>query len=304
MRTSYGIVVVAAVSLLFGCDTTSPTDFESEIVIEAYLEAGKLLPEIRVSRTIPLDAAYDAEAAGVSDAHVTLRLLDASGRVEESYAYRASGISPGVYLPVIDGLVIHGVRPLRSYELHVEAPGVQGLISSRTLVPDTFSVRNHAADSIVYQASEPYTFRVSPTTYPGRQSVFLFTTVARDAEESTLTPFAAGLIRSSELEIEDLRERASPTLNEENFERLEDGDLLIRFPWLAVYFYGRNDVSVSALDDNLFDFIRSQSVQQGGSTLPPGEIPNVLEHVDGARGIFGSYARATTSVYVLRSPNE
>ena len=54
----------------------------------------------------------------------------------------------------------------------------------------------------------------------------------------------------------------------------------------------------SAVDDNLFDFIRSQSVQQGGSTLAPGEIPNVLDHIEGGTGIFGSLARVSHETFV------
>lgn len=300
MRSFCLLVAFTAALAAAGCDATDPVDFEPEIVLEAYLEAAEDLPEVRVSRTISLDATYDADVAGVEDAHVVLRLLDSSGEVEEAYEYRGRVRSSGVYFPLFEPGTAREVRPLRTYEILVDVPGHPQVISSRTLVPDTFSVRSQAADSVVYQASEQFTFLVSRTTYPGRQNVFLFTTFALDGRSDQLTPFARGLIRNSELEIDDLRERASPTLNEENFEQTEGDFLLIRFPWLGVYFYGRNTISVSTLDDNLFDFIRSQTVQQGGSTLPPGEIPNVLEHIDGGRGVFGSFARAQISVYVLQ----
>lgn len=74
----------------------------------------------------------------------------------------------------------------------------------------------------------------------------------------------------------------------------------VEFPWLGILFFGLNEIRVQAVDENLYDFIRSQIVQQGGSTLPPGETPNVLEHVDGARGVFGSYASVSTAVFVKR----
>jgi hypothetical protein len=54
------------------------------------------------------------------------------------------------------------------------------------------------------------------------------------------------------------------------------------------------------VDDNIFDFVRSHTVQQGGSTLSPGEIPNVLDRVEGGTGIFGSSAQITYETFVKR----
>jgi hypothetical protein len=116
-----------------------------------------------------------------------------------------------------------------------------------------------------------------------------------------LTPFARALFDTGDVTLQDLRQRASPILNEENFEHLPNGELRVEFPWLAVYFFGYNEIRVQAVDENLHDFLRSQMVQQGGSTLPPGEIPNVLEHVEGGRGVFGSYASAAAVVHVNRN---
>ena len=56
----------------------------------------------------------------------------------------------------------------------------------------------------------------------------------------------------------------------------------------------------NAIDDNLYDFVRSQIIQQGGSTFAPGEIPNILERVNGAHGVFGSYARVSFDLFVKR----
>lgn len=287
-----------------GCDATDPTDFESEVVVEGYMEAGRRLPDLRLSRTVPLDATYDAEKTGVRGAAVKVRLLDAAGGVEEEYDYRNSDANVGMYFPATGWNDTPIVQPLRSYELYVEAPGVPGPITSRTLVPDTFFVADISADSVEYLSNRQLTFELSPTVYPGRQNVYLITTVAVDARENTLTPFAEGLLAGSELTFDDIRERTAPLLNESNFERTDDGFVRIRFPWIGIYFYGRNEILVSAIDENLHDFVRSQSVQQGGSTLPPGEIPNVLEHVEGGRGIFGSYARQKLTFFVSRPSNE
>ena len=297
----FALVVACVGIMLAGCDSTSLDEFEPEYVVEGYLRAGDRLPVIRVSRTIELDASYDPSGTGIADALVSVSLLNEAGEIDELTEYRSSEDNPGYYIPDPGTGETPMVQPLRTYELLVDVPDASELITATTFVPDTFSISRSGPDSVEYQASEQFSFLVSPTTYPGRQNVFLFTTLARDAGPDTVTPFGESLLEDSELTIEDLREQASPLLNEENFERTDNDFLLIRFPWLGVYFYGRNRVSVSALDDNLHDFIRSQSVQQGGSTLPPGEIPNVLERVDGGRGVFGSYSRANISIYVLES---
>jgi len=294
----FAILVLAAIASA-GCDAAGPIEFEPEVVVEGYLRAGGRLPSIRVSRTIELDATYTPHGTAITDAMVSIHLLNESGEREESVEYRSSDASPGSYVPVFSSGEPTFALPLRTYELQVDVPDGPEPIRATTLVPDTFSVVRTGADSVVYQASKQFSFLVSSTTYPGRQNVFVFTTLALDGRPGQLTPFAESLIEG-ELSVDDLRERASPILNEDNFEHVQNDFLRIRFPWLAIYFYGRNQISVSALDDNLYDFIRSQMVQQGGSTLPPGEIPNILERVEGGRGVFGSYARASTFFYVLR----
>lgn len=299
-----GWVVLVLMWFSYGCDATDPLDFEPEVVVEAYLAAGRRLPDLRLSRTIPIDATYDRESTGVNGAVVQVRLLDDSGEIEQVYEYRGSEASAGLYFPMTGWNDTPDVQPLRTYELHAEVPGEPGPITSRTLVPDTFFVSEISADTVAYLSSQQLTFELSPTEYPGRQNVYLVTTVAQDGHEAYLTPFAEALLEDSDLTISDLRERTAPLLNEANFERTDDGFVVVRFPWIGVYFYGRNEIQINAIDKNLHDFIRSQSVQQGGSTLPPGEIPNVLENVNGGRGVFGSYARATVRVFVSRSSKQ
>jgi len=145
---------------------------------------------------------------------------------------------------------------------------------------------------------------VTRSRVPGRdQTYFIFVTEALDAREEQLTPFAKALFedQDGEITIEELRINGAPILNEGNYDANADGTLTIKVPWLAIIFYGPNRLIANAIDDNLYDFIRSQSVQQGGSTFAPGEIPNVLERIEGARGVFGSYARIQQELFVRRA---
>jgi len=65
--TVFGVV-------LTGCDTTSPSDHEAEVVVEAYLVGGESLPPVWVSVTEDVDTAYDgADLAGANLRGATLQ---------------------------------------------------------------------------------------------------------------------------------------------------------------------------------------------------------------------------------------
>ncbi len=296
-------IIAAAIVLAVGCDTLEAPSLEKEVVVEAYLVAGEPLSQVRLAHTVPIDEGFDADSLGIADADVRIELLTKGGDVEAVYPYAALPQRPGVFVP--DASVDNGsrpiARPLRSYRLVVHAAESDGPITSVTTVPDTFKVAKVNRDTVVYRSPERLTIYLSRPTYPGRQNVFILTTIALEPSAAELTPFAAAVFADGSATLATLTESVSPLLNEENFDRIGDGSLRVEYPWLGVNVYGRNRIVLQALDDNLYDFIRSQSVQQGGSTLPPGEIPNVLEHVDGARGLFGSVASSSVEFVVLRS---
>lgn len=245
---------------------------------------------------MPLDEDAGSGATAVHDAEVRIQLLGTGDTVEQEYVYEYTSQGGGLYRMRAGDLGV--AVPLRKFRLIVDVPDYPQATST-TLVPDTFAVRSSGTDSVVYQSDEPFTFELTGPRYPGRQNFFVFTTTAIDGFEHQLTPFARRILEDADdVTIADLREQVSPILNEESFDRT-DGVLRISFPWLGVNFYGRNRVAVEALDDNLYDFIRSQSVQQGGSTRPPGEIPNVLDSIENGRGVFGSYAEASVDFFVF-----
>jgi hypothetical protein len=67
-----------------------------------------------------------------------------------------------------------------------------------------------------------------------------------------------------------------------------------------VAFYEDNLIVANTIDDNVYDFIRSQETQLGGSTLSPGEIQNVIYNIEGGIGVFGALASDTVQVYIKR----
>ena len=302
MRSTFAWIPVLAAAVfaavLPGCDAVAPPTFEEEIVVEGYLEAGRSIGYITVSRTLPVDGTYDPATQAVAGAAVRIELLDNdSDGVEASWELFAPNAASGRYR--MRELV--RVLPLRTYRLVVDVPGA-GTITSETTVPGLFRFVGAYDETFVYDAGEAPTFEITAPFYPGRQSIFLFTTIALEPDSTNLTPFADALGE----DLFTLRESVSPPLNEENFDRTPNGGLRVRYPWLGVNFYGLNEVRIQAIDDNVYDFVRSNAVQQGengGSTLPPGELPNVIDHVEGGRGLFGSFASTSVRFRVLPNPD-
>lgn len=282
-----------------GCDTTGTEPPETQYVVEAYLIANEPLPPIRLTRTAALDQSYSYDSLAVRDAEVALVQLDADGAPVARYPYRPQRDTAGVYIPFGSDRVV----PLATYRLEATVEATGQRITATTTVPDTFSVVDASARSVVYQSNQQLALTLTTSRYPGRdQAFYLFSTEALDAREDNLTPLLREVVDNAEgdIEIEDLRITSSPVLNEESYDRNPDGTLTIRLPWLAVAFYGPNRTTANAIDDNLYDFVRTQSAQQGGAGFTPGTIPNVIERVDGGTGVFGSLARQSYEVIIER----
>lgn len=294
----FALAAIVFAAVLSGCDAVDPPAFEEEIVVEGYLEAGQPVGYVTVSRTLPVNEVYDPALQAVSGAAVRIELLGSNGRdVETSWDLFAPRPASGRYRTreIVD------VLPLRTYRLVVDVPGA-GTITSETTAPALFRFVDTEERTFVYDADEAPLFEITEPFYPGRQSIFLITTVSLEPDSTNLTPFADAINE----DIFTLRETVSPPLNGANFDRTPSGGMKIRYPWIGLAFYGRNEMRIQAIDDNVFDFVRSNAVQQGdqgGSTLSPGEIPNVIDHVEGGRGLFGSFASASVRFRVLPNPD-
>lgn len=296
IRTA-GTLVPALILLtlsMAACDLYSQDEFEPDYVIESYLVAGRPLPQLRLSQTTPIDEKYEFTQAAVNNAVVEVRLLTPSGGIEERFAYNQQ--SAGVYIPAES----HAVLPERSYRLHVQIPETGTEVTAVTRVPGRFEGTGEV-DRIAYQDPAQIVINTTRSAYPGRQSYFIFNVNVVNPSPENLTPFYNDLVDDQDEDITDYFKNSSGIINEDNYDRNTDGTLTLRVPWLAVAFYGENDIVANAIDDNMYDFLRSQEVQGGGSTLPPGEFQNVIYHVEGGIGIFGSLASDTVRVFIERN---
>jgi hypothetical protein len=288
------LTLLALLSFWSACSVYEQDTYEQYYVVESYLVANRQLPQVRVSTTAEIDEVYTFEESAIQEAQVQVRLLDESGTaIEQIFNY--IGDKSGIYQPVD----AHKVLPTRSYQLYVNIPASASEITATTVVPDTFKVISNVLDTLIYQSTEQLEITLSESSYPGRQNIFIFNTISLNPNLALLTPVYADFFQDDIVELEELTNTSSGLLNAANFTVNEDETITIRYPWIAVAFYGDNKLVATTVDDNVYDFVRSESVQLGGSTLSPGEIQNVITHVEGGLGIFGSLASDTIRTYII-----
>jgi hypothetical protein len=279
-----------------GCDLYQQDTYEERYVVESYLLAQRPLGTVKLSTTAPADQAYSFDRQAVSGANVSVTLTAEGSTPAQTVTYQEQ--SPGIYEPSS----VHRVEPLGKYRLDISFPNSSDRIQAYTVVPDTFRAVSTNQDTVIYQSTEQIEIVTTPSFYPARQSIFVFNVLSLDPTESNLTPFYADAV-SGDANVEDFVSNSSGIINEENYDRNPDGTLTLRIPWIGVAFYEENELVANAIDDNLYDFVRSQSVQLGGSTQSPGEIQNAIYNIDGAIGVFGSIAADTVQAFIKRPPN-
>ncbi|PEN13866.1 hypothetical protein CRI94_07345 [Longibacter salinarum] len=301
-RLFRAILILALLLVYVSCDATGPKPFESEVVVESYQIAGEPAAPVRLTQSIPIDSTYDINDVAVRGADVRIEKLGEGGEVEGTIPYTSDPDSAGFYRPstAIDGS-IPTIEPLGTYRLRVVTEaGAQ--IRAETTVPDTFSIVSASRDTATYRADEEIAFRITSSRTPGRdQAFYIFSTESLDPRKENLVPLVADFLEQSENSVlSDFVITSSPVLNEAGYTQNADGTLTLRLPWVVVTFYGPNRTRINVLDENMYDFIRSQTAQQGGGGFTPGSIPNVLEVVEGGAGIFGSMASVRREMYVAR----
>ncbi len=290
-----GVVsVVATLVLLSGCNLYPQDEYEEEYVVESHLIAQQPMPEVRLSTTAPFDENYYFDERAVSNAGVRIYRYDPDNNQDKIYSYRE--VQRGIYHPQ-EGGKTDPVKPGYRYRLDITLPEDNNhRIEAETVVPDTFSVKEIIRDRAVYQSPQQLEFRIT-TNRNNRQNYFIYSTRALEPDEANITPFWEDAVD----DINDAIRIRTSIVNEENFDVNPDETLTLRLPWIGIAFYGHNEISTFSLDDNAFDFFRSQPVQVGGGagTLSPGEIQNIIYNIDGAIGLFGSMAKLDIRVEVL-----
>ena len=304
----FGSAFILIGSVLAACDATSTNVEDSEPVVEAYLVGDAPLPSIRLSRTEEISAGYSPSALAIRDATVRVRLEGLEGAQDVFYDYVHNADRPGIYEPETGDAVISG----RTYHLDAQIESSSESITASTTVPTSFTIERITADTVVFQGDVQYSVDITDSSFPGRESIYIQSILAIEPDPCELTPLYLLDVYDVEEgddydcttfdpeEVDYLLKNSSPPLNEQSYEFNPDGSIRVSLPWFAVAFYGQSEVGTAAIDNALYDYIRYQNVQQDGGTLSPGEIPNVLDNIDGGRGVFGSMSQVSSIMTVVR----
>jgi len=292
----YITIALFSFLIIAGCEPLNQDEYEEFFVIESYAVAGRPLPDITIKRTADATEFFDDEALRVNNASVQLLRLDESGNIIDQYGYSLSD-NIGVYSAENrNAVIIDG----GTYQFIADVPGADEQIRATTIVPDSFEIISDIPEQLVYQGTEQLEITITNTTPEFRQNVFVFSTIAQEPVEENLTPFYKASFDDDNIDLDDVIINSSGLINEGSFDINPNSTITLRFPWLGVAFYGENVVVINSVDENLFDLVRSQEVQLGGSTLSPGEIPNVLYNTEGAIGVFGSMSTDTVNTRFIR----
>lgn len=282
------LLLLVLIPLVSSCDVTGQDDYQELVVIESYLVAGRALPELKISSTVAADAFFNPEESVLRGAVAEVSLLDENRNPLETIPYLFDS-DQNRYLPQREHIVLER----RLYRLDVRFTDRSEVIQAITRVPDQVRVVGDVPEAVVYQSEEQLEITISEPSQTDGQNVFVFSSIALEPFEENLTPFYKASFDNDNIELEDVIINSSGLLNEGNFDINPDGTITLRFPWLGVAFYGDTEVVTTAVDRNLADLVRSQEVQLGGSTLSPGEIPNLIYRIDGGIGVFGSITSDT-----------
>lgn len=289
---------------LLGCDTTAVQP-DSQVVVEAYLQADTTFDTVRLTRTVGATDAFDPTATAVTEDEVEAveiqRLNGPDGGVDTTYSYVETSTA-GVYEPESPpGSPPPTVEANTTYRLRVDLVE-DPTVTATTTVPgalDLRAVKNTTPEMTAeYQnPDQKPAFILDPPPSPSsRQNVYFFTVTSQLPKarlDSNFTPLYGDGYDADEDSIESFRVNSSPLLNQANFPKNADGTVTVDLPWASVVFFGPNEVSINVVDDNYYDFIRSESAQENA---PPGEFPGIIEHVKNGTGVFGSYVRKDTTI--------
>ncbi len=290
------ILVSMYISLVLfcSCELYVQDEYKSYYAIESYLIANDSLSQVRVTKTIPINENPGTDKLAIQDAEVQIRLLNPDSSVSKRYQYKHDG--HGRYVAVDGGIV----QPNHLYQLYITLNNGD-IVKTKTLVPGQFNIVGEPPNNYVYRGKSQIGFTTTPSKYPNRQTYYLFTANALDSSRKNLTPFYKKLVQEQNGWINNYYINSSDINNETTFNVDEQGNIKIKIPWSLIAFYGQNDITINAIDDNLYNYVRSQDGFTEGTTWANGKVQNTRYNISGGIGIFGSMARVTRRIDIERA---
>lgn len=288
------------VAELFGPDESGV------LVVDAVLLVGRPFPIVLLTRTARPDQLYEITAAVEGGAQVTITGGD------QVVSYRSHSELPGLYYPILLDPPASGVvEPNTTYRLRVETTRDE-VVTATTTTPESFAIDEWVIldddDLSVMQRFEGYA-AAGDSIYARNQVIYSRGLLQANFRRPEVPAFQVGIFSLDE---------GSPYaidpdfFDDEDFEDLdrvessppfEARDGLLRLPWFAIYFEGRYQMKVYALDRNWYDLVRSVPELGGGGPGFGGtagdDFDDPIFHVEGGIGLFGSAAVDSIGFFVL-----
>jgi len=247
----------------------------------------------------PERAARVAETLRTGGATVT---VEGDGRILPYRGFGNGGYEPEFYPPV---------APSTTYQLTATLPDGRVLRATTTtpaqIDVDEWVLLDDAGSTVVQTLATFEAYPDSVYFQPQNQLTYTQGILAARVTDQATAGYQIGLVSldlDSELlidadflEEDDLddfeRINLSPPLNYES---------TLRVPWLAIYYEGRYNLRVVALDRNWFDIVRTDPTLGGGDFGFGGEAGDTstrpIFHVEGGIGVFGSVSSDSVGFYV------
>ena len=272
---------------------------EPTLVVDALLLVDQPLPPIYLRRTLAPNASYNAEKTGVNNANITVIQGD------HRFTYQAVPDTPGHYLPPLNPPLVH---PQTVYHLDIKADG--SVLTATTTTParltiDRAVLLDKETLSVVRQLKTFKEVGEEAYTTPENRLVHLdglvelwlapINPIAYQLALINIETDSAFLFDTDFLQDDAQddfeRQGASPPLD------ILDGRA--RLPWFAVSFSGRHLFKVFALEQNWFDYARSNPENSFlGGGLAGDNFERPIFNIKGGIGLFGAASADSIGFYV------
>ena len=269
----FPILALVALSGLFGCsEPSSPNDYSNQLVLNAYLFAGRPIDSVYAQRTAQILEQYTEDVVAITDATVKISLMKAAdpAAIETTYVLFGDPVRRGRYFSPAT------VLPRRTYSIEIQAAGYP-LVTGMTTVPDTFHLVSTLPSTILWNSDAP-ALQVEWSSSSG-YSDYVASVTSLDANAPYVDDF-----RSKNRNPDDPKPRQTSF-----FFNIPQRNSL-EFPWFMFSYLGRHSISVSAVDENYYDFLRQSMAAEGGS------LREIRYRLNGGIGVFASAAIATGTI--------
>tara|TARA_B100001250_G_scaffold92235_1_gene76758 strand:+ start:784 stop:1704 length:921 start_codon:yes stop_codon:yes gene_type:complete len=290
------LIIYLALPILLSCatdrksgDLFGPSE-AGTLVVDAVLIVGQPLPEIFLYETAALDQPFQRKDIAIKDAQILVTSDD------QSFNYRVDKDSTGRYLPTESPII----TPNTFYSLEIDIPDGRQLRASTT-TPDQIRVNklllldendlSTQRELLLFSGTASTPFDAPQNQINYRDGIIEAVVGPINVPAYQLAIFnletdSELLLQADFLDEDDLakieRSGASPPLSIRNGRA--------RLPWFGVAYEGKHLFKIYAIEENWFDFIRTDpdGNRDSGGGLLGEQFQRPKFNIEGGIGIFAS----------------